>query len=122
PQHTALPWSHYCGHSHPILPSPTQMQFRLLHNDPGSNARAGELVTDHGSIPTPVFMPVGTLGAVKAIHPRELHNDLQAPIMLSNTYHLYLRPGVGVIENAGGLHKFNSWDRPILTDSGGFQV
>ena len=98
------------------------MQFKLLHNDPGSAARAGELHTDHGSIPTPVFMPVGTLGAVKAIHPRELRNDLQAPIMLSNTYHLYLRPGTGVIENAGGLHKFNSWDRPILTDSGGFQV
>ena len=98
------------------------MRFQLLHNDPGSNARAGELHTDHGIIPTPVFMPVGTLGAVKAIHPRELRNDLDAPIMLSNTYHLYLRPGIGVIENAGGLHKFNSWDRPILTDSGGFQV
>lgn len=98
------------------------MQFKLLGNDPGSDARAGELHTDHGTIPTPVFMPVGTLGAVKAIHPRELRNDLDAPIMLSNTYHLYLRPGTGVIENAGGLHKFNSWDRPILTDSGGFQV
>ncbi len=98
------------------------MRFKLLHNDPASNARAGELHTDHGIVPTPVFMPVGTLGAVKAIHPRELRNDLDAPIMLSNTYHLYLRPGIGVIENAGGLHKFNSWDRPILTDSGGFQV
>ena len=73
-------------------------------------------------IPTPVFMPVGTLGAVKAVHPRELRNDLNAPIMLSNTYHLYLRPGMEVIEHAGGLHKFNGWDRPILTDSGGFQV
>jgi queuine tRNA-ribosyltransferase len=82
----------------------------------------GTLHTDHGPIPTPVFMPVGTLGAVKAVHPRELRNDLDAPIMLSNTYHLYLRPGVEVLEHAGGLHKFNGWDRPILTDSGGFQV
>ncbi|MDQ3101707.1 MAG: tRNA guanosine(34) transglycosylase Tgt [Bacteroidota bacterium] len=98
------------------------MQFKLLSNDPGSDARAGELQTDHGTIPTPVFMPVGTLGAVKAIHPRELQADLHAPIMLSNTYHLYLRPGTSVIENAGGLHKFNSWNGPILTDSGGFQV
>ena len=98
------------------------MLFKLLNNDPGSSARAGELHTDHGVIPTPVFMPVGTLGAVKAIHPRELRLDLDAPIMLSNTYHLYLRPGTEVLEHAGGLHKFNSWDRPILTDSGGFQV
>ena len=98
------------------------MLFKLLHNDPGSSARAGELHTDHGIIPTPVFMPVGTLGAVKAIHPRELRQDLDAPIMLSNTYHLYLRPGTEVLEHAGGLHNFNSWDRPILTDSGGFQV
>jgi queuine tRNA-ribosyltransferase len=98
------------------------MRFDLLSNDPGSNARAGELHTDHGIIPTPVFMPVGTLGAVKAIHPRELRQDLDAPIMLSNTYHLYLRPGTEVLEHAGGLHKFNSWNRPILTDSGGFQV
>ena len=98
------------------------MSFTLLANDPGSHARAGELRTDHGHIPTPVFMPVGTLGAVKAMHPRELRNDLDAPIMLSNTYHLYLRPGMAVMENAGGLHRFNGWDRPILTDSGGFQV
>ena len=98
------------------------MEFQLLSNDPASNARAGLLRTDHGDIPTPVFMPVGTLGAVKAVHPRELKNDLQAPIMLSNTYHLYLRPGMEVIEHAGGLHKFNCWDGLILTDSGGFQV
>ena len=98
------------------------MRFTLLHTDPHSKARAGEIHTDHGVIPTPVFMPVGTLGAAKAIHPRELRNDLAAPMMLSNTYHLYLRPGIGVLEKAGGLHKFNSWDRPILTDSGGFQV
>lgn len=98
------------------------MSFTLLANDPGSHARAGELRTDHGTIPTPVFMPVGTLGAVKAVHPRELRNDLDAPVMLSNTYHLYLRPGIEVLEHAGGLHEFNGWDRPILTDSGGFQV
>ena len=98
------------------------MRFILRYTDPQSKARAGEIHTDHGVIPTPVFMPVGTLGAVKAVHPRELHDDLQAPMMLSNTYHLYLRPGVQVLEKAGGLHAFNSWDRPILTDSGGFQV
>jgi queuine tRNA-ribosyltransferase len=98
------------------------MAFNLHALDPASDARAGELRTDHGTIPTPVFMPVGTLGAVKAVHPRELRNDLDAPIMLSNTYHLYLRPGTEVIEHAGGLHRFNGWDRPILTDSGGFQV
>ncbi|MCW5900552.1 MAG: tRNA guanosine(34) transglycosylase Tgt [Flavobacteriales bacterium] len=98
------------------------MSFTLQAADPASHARAGELHTDHGVIPTPVFMPVGTLGAVKAVHPRELRMDLDAPIMLSNTYHLYLRPGVDVLEHAGGLHRFNGWDRPILTDSGGFQV
>ena len=98
------------------------MHFDLITNDPHSAARAGILHTPHGAIPTPVFMPVGTLGAVKAVHPRELRNDLDAPIMLSNTYHLYLRPGTEVLEHAGGLHKFNGWDRPILTDSGGFQV
>ncbi|HEX2616598.1 MAG TPA: tRNA guanosine(34) transglycosylase Tgt, partial [Flavobacteriales bacterium] len=98
------------------------MDFTLLTTDPKSKARAGELHTDHGVVPTPVFMPVGTLGAVKAVHPRELRNDIGAPIMLSNTYHLYLRPGTEVLEHAGGLHKFNGWDRPILTDSGGFQV
>lgn len=98
------------------------MHFDLIANDPHSAARAGVLHTPHGAIPTPVFMPVGTLGAVKAVHPRELKSDLDAPIMLSNTYHLYLRPGTEVLEHAGGLHKFNGWDRPILTDSGGFQV
>ncbi len=98
------------------------MEFQLLANDPASKARAGLLRTDHGDVPTPVFMPVGTLGAVKAVHPRELRDDLHAPIMLSNTYHLYLRPGMEVIEHAGGLHRFNGWDGPILTDSGGFQV
>lgn len=98
------------------------MEFKLLANDPSSKARVGELHTDHGIIPTPVFMPVGTLGAVKAVHPRELDKDLHASIMLSNTYHLYLRPGVDVIKNAGGLHAFNGWKGPILTDSGGFQV
>jgi queuine tRNA-ribosyltransferase len=98
------------------------MEFKLLTTDHASSARAGELQTDHGVVPTPIFMPVGTLGAVKAVHPRELRNDLNAPIMLSNTYHLYLRPGMEVIEHAGGLHRFNGWDRPILTDSGGFQV
>lgn len=98
------------------------MSFTLLARDPASNARAGELRTDHGPIPTPVFMPVGTLGAVKAVHPRELRNDIGAHVMLGNTYHLYLRPGTTVLEHAGGLHRFNGWDRPILTDSGGFQV
>ncbi|MBP6392447.1 MAG: tRNA guanosine(34) transglycosylase Tgt [Flavobacteriales bacterium] len=98
------------------------MRFDLLRTDAASKARVGLLHTDHGPIPTPVFMPVGTLGAVKAVHPRELRVDLDAPIMLSNTYHLYLRPGTAVLEGAGGLHRFNGWDRPILTDSGGFQV
>ncbi len=98
------------------------VRFELHCTDPAGSARAGELHTDHGTIPTPVFMPVGTLGAVKAVHPRELQNDLDAPIMLSNTYHLYLRPGTQVLEHAGGIHRFNGWDRPVLTDSGGFQV
>jgi len=98
------------------------MEFALLQTDPKSKARAGELHTDHGVVPTPIFMPVGTLGGVKAVHMRELRDDVKASIMLSNTYHLYLRPGTEVIEHAGGLHKFNGWDGPILTDSGGFQV
>src|SRR5690606_23955443 len=96
--------------------------FNLLTTDPKSKARAGELHTDHGTVPTPIFMPVGTLGGVKAVHARELREDVRASIMLSNTYHLYLRPGTEVIEHAGGLHKFNGWNGPILTDSGGFQV
>jgi queuine tRNA-ribosyltransferase len=98
------------------------MNFRLEQRDPGSKARAGTLTTDHGLIHTPFFMPVGTAGAVKALHIRDLRDEVRAEIMLSNTYHLYLRPGVSIISEAGGLHKFNGWDRPILTDSGGFQI
>jgi queuine tRNA-ribosyltransferase len=98
------------------------MKFELTANDPKSSARAGVLQTDHGEIQTPIFMPVGTAGSVKAVHQRELEHDVQAQIILGNTYHLYLRPGLGVLEQAGGLHKFNGWTRPILTDSGGYQV
>lgn len=98
------------------------MDFKLLHNDPKSNARAGLITTDHGQIETPIFMPVGTVGSVKAVHMTELENDIKAQIILGNTYHLYLRPGLETIRAAGGLHKFNSWNKPILTDSGGFQV
>ena len=98
------------------------MQFELQHTDTQSDARAGKITTDHGVIETPIFMPVGTVGAVKAVHMRELKEDIQAQIILGNTYHLYLRPGLEILEQAGGLHKFNGWDRPILTDSGGFQV
>ena len=98
------------------------MNFRIEHRDPGSSARAGSLITDHGVVYTPFFMPVGTAGAVKALHIRDLREEIRAEIMLSNTYHLYLRPGTRIIEEAGGLHKFNGWDRPILTDSGGFQI
>ncbi|MCO5274521.1 MAG: tRNA guanosine(34) transglycosylase Tgt [Flavobacteriales bacterium] len=98
------------------------MEFKLLTTDPKSKARAGELHTSHGMVPTPIFMPVGTLGGVKAVHVRELREDVKASIILGNTYHLYLRPGTEVIEHAGGLHKFNGWSGPILTDSGGFQV
>jgi len=98
------------------------MKFNLLTEDKETKARTGEIFTDHGKIQTPIFMPVGTLGAVKAVHMQELKNDIHAQIILGNTYHLYLRPGTSVIEAAGGLHKFNGWDRPILTDSGGFQV
>ena len=87
-----------------------------------SNARAGLITTAHGTIETPIFMPVGTVGSVKAVHFHELENDIKAQIILGNTYHLYLRPGMDIIEKAGGLHKFNGWKRPILTDSGGFQV
>ncbi|UZR94477.1 tRNA guanosine(34) transglycosylase Tgt [Chondrinema litorale] len=98
------------------------MQFSLQHQDKQSNARAGELITDHGKIETPIFMPVGTAGTVKAVHQRELENDIQAQIILGNTYHLYLRPGLDIIQKAGGIHKFNGWERPVLTDSGGYQV
>ena len=98
------------------------MQFRLEGTDPGSQARAGVITTDHGEIATPVFMPVGTAGSVKAVHFRELEQDVRARIILGNTYHLYLRPGTHLLEQAGGLHRFNGWTRPILTDSGGYQV
>lgn len=98
------------------------MEFKLEKTDSSSNARAGEITTDHGKIQTPIFMPVGTAGAVKAIHIRDIKEDTKAQIILGNTYHLYLRPGMDVIEGAGGLHKFNGWDKPILTDSGGYQV
>ena len=96
--------------------------FKLLHNDPKSSARLGEIQTDHGKIETPVFMPVGTNASVRAIHQRELKEDVNSSIILGNTYHLYLRPGTKIIRNIGGLHKFMKWDRPILTDSGGYQV
>ena len=98
------------------------MNFELLHTDTQSRARAGLITTDHGTIETPIFMPVGTLGSVKAVHLHELKEDIKAQIILGNTYHLYLRPGLSVLEEAGGLHRFNGWNKPILTDSGGFQV
>jgi len=98
------------------------MTFELQHTDPNSRARAGKITTDHGKILTPIFMPVGTVASVKAVHFKELKEDIKAQIILGNTYHLYLRPGIDTLERAGGLHKFNGWDRPILTDSGGFQV
>ena len=98
------------------------MTFDIQHIDPASKARVGILQTDHGQIQTPIFMPVGTAGSVKAVHQRELKEDIKAQIILGNTYHLYLRPGLEIIEKAGGLHKFNGWDKPILTDSGGYQV
>lgn len=98
------------------------MKFDLQYTDKKSKARAGKITTDHGEIETPIFMPVGTVGAVKAVHFQELEDDIKAQIILGNTYHLYLRPGLDVIEKAGGLHNFNSWKKPILTDSGGFQV
>ena len=98
------------------------MKFQLENIDSHSKARSGKITTDHGTIETPIFMPVGTAGTVKAIHQRELKDDIGAQIILGNTYHLYLRPGTDVLEKAGGLHKFNSWNLPILTDSGGYQV
>ncbi|MCI7729380.1 MAG: tRNA guanosine(34) transglycosylase Tgt [Bacteroidales bacterium] len=98
------------------------MNFKLEVLDNKTNARAGIITTDHGFIETPIFMPVGTIGSVKAVHMRELELDIKAQIILGNTYHLYLRPGLSILEQAGGLHKFNSWNKPILTDSGGFQV
>ena len=98
------------------------MRFTLQHTDEKTNARAGLITTAHGQIETPIFMPVGTQGSVKAVHLQELKDDIKAQIILGNTYHLYLRPGLEVLERAGGLHKFNGFDRPMLTDSGGFQV
>lgn len=98
------------------------MTFEVQHTDPNSNARTGLIKTDHGEIKTPIFMPVGTVASVKAVHFHELREDINAQIILGNTYHLYLRPGTKILEQAGGLHQFNGWDRPILTDSGGFQV
>ncbi len=98
------------------------MDYKVIATADGSEARAGVITTDHGTIETPIFMPVGTLGSVKAVHMHELRDDVKAQIILGNTYHLYLRPGIDVLEQAGGLHKFNGWERPILTDSGGFQV
>ena len=98
------------------------MDFKIEATAPDTKARTGEITTDHGVIPTPIFMPVGTVGSVKAVHMRELREDIDAKIILGNTYHLYLRPGLDILRQAGGLHRFNGWDRPILTDSGGFQV
>lgn len=98
------------------------MKFELQHTDSLTNARAGLITTDHGTIETPIFMPVGTLGSVKGVHQRELTEDIGAQIILGNTYHLYLRPGVDILEKAGGLHRFNGFNKPMLTDSGGFQV
>lgn len=98
------------------------MDFELVGKDTRSNARAGVITTDHGQIETPIFMPVGTVGSVKAVLFRELEAEVKAQIILGNTYHLYLRPGIDILEKAGGLHRFNSWKKPILTDSGGFQV
>jgi queuine tRNA-ribosyltransferase len=100
----------------------SKLIFSLQHNDALTQARAGIITTDHGTIETPIFMPVGTVGSVKAVHVNELTDDIKAQIILGNTYHLYLRPGLEVLERAGGLHKFNGFSRPMLTDSGGFQV
>ena len=98
------------------------MEFKLLHTDPASKARAGEITTAHGKIQTPIFMPVGTAGTVKGVHQRDLKQEINPDIILGNTYHLYLRPTTEILQQAGGLHKFMSWDRPLLTDSGGYQV
>src|ERR1700748_1276504 len=98
------------------------MEFELLATDSASQARAGVITTGHGQIQTPIFMPVGTVGSVKAVTQKQLYEEINAEIILGNTYHLYLRPGVDILEQAGGLHKFNGWHRPMLTDSGGYQV
>ena len=99
-----------------------RMIFEKTAQDTQSSARCGLLHTDHGVIETPIFMPVGTIGSVKGVYHKDLKEDIKAQIILGNTYHLYLRPGLDIINKAGGLHKFISWDRPMLTDSGGFQV
>lgn len=98
------------------------MKFTIEHTTSDSAARTGVIETDHGKIQTPIFMPVGTAGSVKGIHQHELTDEIKAQIILGNTYHLYLRPGIDILQKAGGLHKFNGWDKPILTDSGGYQV
>ncbi len=98
------------------------MKFEIIEKEPKTKARAGEITTDHGKIQTPIFMPVGTVGSVKGVNQRDLIEDVKAQIILGNTYHLYLRPGMDTMQKAGGLHKFMNWDRPILTDSGGYQV
>ncbi|HNA01795.1 MAG TPA: tRNA guanosine(34) transglycosylase Tgt, partial [Ferruginibacter sp.] len=98
------------------------LTFDLQHTDSITRARAGRITTDHGEIDTPIFMPVGTVGSVKAVTQQQLYEDVQAQIILGNTYHLYLRPGLETLEAAGGLHRFNGWHKPILTDSGGYQV
>jgi queuine tRNA-ribosyltransferase len=98
------------------------MKFELQKKDEQTKARAGKITTAHGEILTPIFMPVGTAGTVKGVHQKELHDEVEAQIILGNTYHLYLRPGLDIMSKAGGLHKFNGWDKPILTDSGGYQV
>ncbi|MFM7710665.1 MAG: tRNA-guanine transglycosylase, partial [Ferruginibacter sp.] len=98
------------------------LSFQLQHQDASTSARTGSFVTDHGTVETPVFMPVGTVGSVKGVSVAQLHEYVKAPIILGNTYHLYLRPGLETLEKAGGLHPFNQWHKPILTDSGGFQV
>src|SRR6187397_2686070 len=98
------------------------LTFQLEHTDNSSKARVGTITTDHGVIETPIFMPVGTIGSVKAVTQQQLKDEIKAQIILGNTYHLYLRPTTAIIEAAGGLHKFNGWHKPILTDSGGYQV
>jgi len=98
------------------------VSFQISHTDKATKARAGMLHTDHGTIETPVFIPVGTAGTVKAVHQKELKDDIKAQIILGNTYHLYLRPGLDIIEKAGGIHQFIGWDKPVLTDSGGYQI
>ena len=98
------------------------MEFKLIAKDTASKARLGHITTDHGEIITPIFMPVGTAGSVKAVHQRELEDDIKAEIILGNTYHLFLRPGLETLEKVGGIHKFNGWNKPVLSDSGGYQV